>query len=131
MLNSYVDGRLYEWAEWSLRRKDNGTGFPHQVSYINQMPRSGQMARSPEFNDQCYEVERCVQAVKVTNVLLHQVIVLAYLRTMTAEQRARELGCSTKTYYNKLDRAQQLVLGFLNDLAADVPFPVATVKKVA
>ncbi|MGJ8619598.1 MAG: hypothetical protein ACSHWN_04645 [Methylophilaceae bacterium] len=121
MINTYIATRLQQWADWSARRLDSGLGYPKQVPYTNLMPRSGKCAGSPEFDEECYEIDRCVVAVLATNPQLHKVIILCYRRqAMTVEQKLKELGCSKQTYYNKIELANNMVLGFLNDLHTGV-----------
>ena len=129
MLNTYVDHRLERWAEWVARRNDDALGFPHQSIYTRLMQRDSSAVTTPEINEEAWEVEQCVMAVKAVNTQLHLVIIEEYLRTKTKEQRYKACSCCEKTYYNRLARAQQLVLGYLNDLAADYPLPTIVVAE--
>lgn len=128
MVNTYIDYRLSRWAIWVLRSVDHGIGFPKQVSYISMMPRTGQSTNSPEFEQDAYDIDRCVLAVKVVNKQLHQVLDLAYLRYMTEEQKLKAANCCKKTFYNRLNRAQQLVLGYLNDIHAGCAIPEPSIN---
>lgn len=123
MNDSYVIARLNAWAEWSIRRMDSGLGYPKSVSFTNQMPKSGFGSMTPEIAEECFEVERCVIAVAITNRDLYHVIDLSYRRTMTCEQRCKVAGCVKSTFNIKLGRAHQMVLGYLNDIAAGVSIP--------
>lgn len=123
MNDSYVINRLNAWAAWSIRRQDSGLGYPKSVSFVNQMSKSGFGSISPEIAEECFEVERCVIALAITNQELYQVIDLSYRRTMTCEQRCKAAGCVKSTFYLKLGRAHQMVLGYLNDIAAGMSIP--------
>lgn len=124
MINTYADKRLNGWAEWSLRRADHGLGYPKQPCYTNLMPRTGPTSGSPDIDQDALDVERCVIAIRHMNDQLYQVLINAYLRPrMSKEQKLKACCCCEKTFYNRLDRAQQMVLGYLNDIAAGYPLP--------
>lgn len=128
MTNTYIANRLQQWADWSARRLDSGQGYPKQAPYTNLMPRSGKCPGSPEFVEECFEIEKCVIAVAATNTQLHLVLILCYRnQIMPIDQKIKLLGCSKQTYYNKIELAHRMVLGFLNDLAADIPLPALNV----
>lgn len=137
MNDSYVVFRLNQWAQWVSRRDDGGIGYPKSVPYINLMPRDGFSSSTPEISEECLEVEKCVMAVRAVNQELHTVLLLAYVQVnITVEQKLKRLGCCEKTYYNKIGRCNQMVLGFLNDLAAGMQLPqpevnFVKVKKIA
>ena len=124
MNDSYVATRLNQWAQWVMRRNDGGIGYPKKVPYINFVDRSEFGSSTPELQEDCFDVEKCVMAVRVVNNELHEVIYLAYIvNNMTIEQKLKLLGCCKQTYYNRLDRAHHMVLGYLNDLAAGINLP--------
>jgi hypothetical protein len=126
MNDSYVISRLNAWAEWSIRRQDSGLGYPKSVSFTNQMPKGGFGAITPDIAEECFEVERCVMALAYVNRDLYTVIDLSYRRTLTCDQRCKEAGCVKSTFYLKLGRAHQMVLGYLNDIAAGMEIPSAS-----
>lgn len=132
MLDTYVSMRLNNWGAWVVRREDSGLGYPKQVSYTNLMPRTGASNHTPEFAEECFETERCVMALRVMDEHLYAVVVMAYVHVnMTVEQKVKKLGCSTQTYYNKIEMAHRRMLGLLNDLACGIELPKPDVKRFA
>jgi hypothetical protein len=137
MLDTYIVGRLVQWAEWATRRKDSGLGFPKKVSYADLMPRTGPSNLTPEFSDECFDIDRCVAALQTEGEIYYAVIILHYTQHhMTLEQKSKQLGCCNKTYYNKIDKAHRLILGWLNDLSVGLALPyievdLNKVKKIA
>jgi hypothetical protein len=135
--DTYIVGRLVRWSEWAARRQDSGLGYPKQVPYKNLMPRTGSSDHAPEFSDECFEMDRCVTALQTESDMIYAVVMMHYGQVNTTlDQRLEKLGCCKRTYYNKIDKAHRLILGWLNDLAAGVAIPVPSisfdkVKKIA
>lgn len=133
MNQSFIVARLLQWADWSNRRMDSGQGYPKQVPYTNLMPRSGMCAGTPEFDDDCFDIEKCVIALAATRPDLHLVIELCYRKQMmTVDQKLGVMGCSKGTYYNRLEEANNKVLAFLVGLDAGDVLPVpSSLKRTA
>lgn len=131
--DSYIVRRLVQWSEWAARRQDSGLGYPKQVPYTNLMPRTESSDHLPEFADECFEMDKCVTALQTVDDHTYAVIMLHYGQmSMTLDQRLAKLGCCKQTYYNKIDKGHNLILGWLNDLAAGLQLPVPKIdlKKV-
>lgn len=120
--NSYVNSRLEAWAAWRAKREDSGLGYPKQSAFMRLLP-SGGSFWTPEMTSAAEEIDKCVVALIPERRL---VIMLAYTRNATIQQKAKLCGCCEKTYYNRLAQAQRDILGYLNDLAAGVPLPMQT-----
>jgi len=131
MFDNYVNARLAAWAAWRVKRDDHGLGYPKHSAFVR-LPGGGFW--SPEMNSQAEEIDKCVVALTPEKRL---VIMQAYTRTGTVEQKARICGCCEKTFYNRMAAAQRDILGYLNDLAAGLPLPLPEIvtenieKKVA
>lgn len=122
--DTYIVNRLVQWSQWAARRQDSGLGYPKQVPYINMMPRTEASNYLPEFADECFEIDKCVTALQTEGDIYYAVILLHYGQiNMTLDQRLEKLGCVKQTYYNKIDKAHRLILGWLNDLAAGMAIP--------
>ena len=67
------------------------------------------------------ETYRCVLSLGAPE--LRMAVFETYFKGGTMEQKARALGCSGKTLYNRLDRAYVELLGLFNDAAAGAPLP--------
>lgn len=106
----YINTRLNEWADWSIRRESNGLGYPRECSYTRMQARSG-AGFAPETNERAWEVEQAVQSLGDVS---KQVIIEMYLKTGTAEQKARSCQCCARTMFNRLHHAHVLIMEFLN-----------------
>jgi len=123
-LLTYIDARLSEWALWKAGKRicaggikpssaygwigvhgGNGDNAPPPLSYI------------PLDEVRCAEVDRCICALEP---LLRQAVEEFYLRLGTTEQAAARCKCSRMTLHRRVTEAHNLVLGYLNDLAAGV-----------
>lgn len=124
MLNTYIVSRMNDWANWRVRLGDSGLGYPKKVIYSDLMPGSSHFGGSPEYNEECLDIDRCVVAVRAISMELYEVIMLHYVCVnWTQMQKLKHLGCCKASYYNKIEQANRLLLGFLNDLAAEVALP--------
>jgi hypothetical protein len=128
-LHTYVEARLGRWYLW--HRWGPYPGPKSVISWWGPMiiePNVEQIGRPsttcPVDIDEAEETQRSVMALLAVDDDLYKVIVQAYLRGGTIEQKIRALGCkSNKTYYNRLERAYVKLLGFFNDAGAGVPLP--------
>lgn len=102
----YINERLNEWAEWALKREDGGLGYPRECSYTRLQARSGS-GFVPVDNERAWDVERAVQELGGVS---KQVITEMYLRTGTAEQKARSCQCCVRTLFNRLHHAHVLIM---------------------
>lgn len=131
MADTYIQNRLVAWAIWSERRDGGGLGFKKKVSWHTETHGTA-FAGTPEFSEECNDIDKCVVALHVENEQLYQVIMLEYrMPWMTLPKKLKQLGCCKQTYYNKIPMAHRQILGYLNDIAAGVKLPVFDVKKTA
>lgn len=129
----YINDRMNRWADWRLRgRLQSGLGFPGVAAFARLTPGGEYGARSPDIDEDCFEVERAFLAVMATREDLAVVLWLFHVRgrAMTVAHMARELGCCRDTFYGRVTCGHREVMGFLNDIAAGVPLP-APEKKFA
>lgn len=121
----YINDRMNRWADWRLRgRFQNGLGFPAMSPMLRTGP-GGAVVRSPDFDEECFEVESAFCALQVEHAELAAVLFLFHCRArgMTVAQMARDRSCSRDTFYARIARGHQMMLGYLNDIAAGVPLP--------
>lgn len=125
MLDTYVTGRLNHWADCTMRRQDSGLGYPKKVPYTEpSLPRGDIDDYVPEINEEYFDTDKSVCALRVENEDLYAVLILFYLKpNMVFEQKLKYLGCCKQTYYNKVARANNMILGYLNDIAAGNKLP--------
>ena len=76
------------------------------------------------------ETDRCVQSLPEK---LRCVIVLDYLTHMRKDERVRLMkpAACAKTYYNRLERAYDELLGLFNDAGAGMELPAAPSARTA
>lgn len=124
-LHTYVEARLGRWAvwyRWGARpgprpvRSWFGAILDHNVEQIG-----GVSTSCPVDINEALETNRAVMALSGE---LREAVFEGYLKGGSVEQKCRALGLrSRQSYYDRLNRAYGLVLGYLNDLAAGVPLP--------
>ncbi len=127
----YINTRMNRWAEWRLvGRYQNGLGFPSTSPSLREGP-GGLTVRAPDFDDEAFEVEAAFCALQVTDAPLAAVLYLFHCRArgMTVAAMARECGCHRDTFYARVARGHQAILGYLNDIAAGVPLPRPAMQK--
>jgi len=119
---SYVITRLNAWSLDKARREDSGLGWPSKLPGYDGMPiGSGGQVYAPSINQDNYEIDQCVCALRKTNQMLHDIIILTYTkRNMTIEQILKQLGCCKQTYYTKLGIAHLAIQNLLTDLSIGV-----------
>lgn len=72
-----------------------------------------------EYEDnECFETEMAVNALGQFDEQLRDVVWQHYVVGGTADQQSKHLSCCVATVYNRLARAENLMLGLLNDAAA-------------
>jgi len=130
----YIDNLLAQWALWSMRREDGGTGYARMsLLTASEIGRDYNPCSRPPpgINDSmASEIDRIV--VRLPGKPWHwvdargrrrvmpmdQAIVLWGYCTpsMTVEQKTKELGWSKKdTFYANLHRVQSLVMDALHE----------------
>lgn len=107
-----INTRLQIWAEWIRRREDGGMGFPRECSYSRLQARSN-TGYVPIDEGDAWQIERAVTELKKRAPLLHQVIGVHYLRTMTIEQRAVTCQCGKRTFFDRLHAAHLQIRSIL------------------
>lgn len=120
MLTTYVDERLEEWAYWRARKEDSGIGWPKKSPFVRERTGGGSGDWTPAMNDDANEIDQCVVALIEVR---REAIMQMYCRTSTLQQKYKECFCCERTFFNRLKMAKIDILGYLNDLAADVPLP--------
>jgi hypothetical protein len=124
MSDYFITSRMCAWAKRSLMGIDGGIGFKRQVSFVNNMPAGVAVDYTPDVDEAFIEMDLCVVALSIERPELYQVIYLHYLRgDLKVDGKVSMLGCSKQTFYNKVSLAHQLLLGWLNDLAAGIQIP--------
>lgn len=149
-LQTYVAQRLARWAVWCLWRENLLTRSPKPMplrSWWGGMMRdrvhdSDESLRSalkpcPVDVLEAAETDLCVQALVAIDekrgVKYAHVIVLCYLSRMSKHERAAAMvppGC-VQTYYNRLSRAHDELLGLMNDAGAGLPLPIPSRRHAA
>ena len=118
-LMSYVEQRLDEWAEWSLRRFDAGLGYPKQ-SLLYQLLLYGQglsHVKGPlalPVNAPAEEMEEMIHRLKKSCPFLAEVLIERYLgRGRNKAEKAELLGLGTSQYSAELYAAKACLAGML------------------
>lgn len=125
----YIDKRMASWAEWRARRADSGLGFSKMVSFMYAAPQDANPNATPAgFNQDALDIDKCVVALVEYK---REIVMLHYCQGGTNKQKWTAIGISETTYYARIGAAKRDVIGYLQDLYADVPLPIRTdVKKL-
>lgn len=121
----YINDRMNRWADWRMRgRFHSGLGYPSAAAFLRLAP-SEYGSRVPVLDEECFEVENAFIALLCENQCLAEVLFLFHCRGsgMTVAQMARECRCCRDTFYSRVTRGHQAIMGYLNDLAAGMPLP--------
>jgi hypothetical protein len=126
-LNTYVQNRLIKWAAWRLWG-DSGKP-PRVVSWYEKVVMAPNVqGRGGSGNDKCpvdeveaYETDRCVSAL---SPYLRETVIECYTRSGTAEHKAKQLGISRDTFYERLRTAENKLLGYMGDVACGTALPM-------
>lgn len=129
-LHTYVMNRLLRWKLYVIWCADARTPPPGPKSVKSwwlsivqrpnvRMPAPSMVQRAacPVDEIECGIIQLCIEQLPEH---LRDVVLLGYLASGTAEDKARELGCCRATYFNRLNAAYAELLGLLNDHEAGV-----------
>jgi hypothetical protein len=108
MFDVYTKNKLELWANWYLRKLDNGGGYPKKSAFVT-TPGGGFW--TPEMDSQCYEVDKAICSLINER---KDVLMAYYTKTGTNEQKAKTCGCSLRTFYTRVDMAQHDIFSYLN-----------------
>lgn len=124
-LHTYVEGRLGRWSYWvttSLTR-----GGPRRVtSWWGPMVLDRnveQIGRRRTLRIDPTEAEETELAVRALPCELRDAVIQAWTKGGTNDQKAKACGCCRETFWRRLQRANVKLLGYMNDIAADIPLP--------
>lgn len=124
-LHTYVQKRLAAWALWRLWGSSGKP--PHVVSWYEKVVMAPNVQGRGNDHEQCpvnegeaYEMHQCINALAP---YLRDTIVTEWTRAGTADMKAKWLGVSKSTYFERQTVAEGKLLGYLNDQAAGVPLP--------
>ena len=114
----YIDAQLRRWSLW-LASGRTRLGYPTRAAFV-QVVGGGARASLPD--DDAMAVCHAVAALEPR---LRDTVDCFYrsMRSCTAHEMAKHLGCSRDTVYERIDRAHTLILGYLNDIAAGIAVP--------
>jgi hypothetical protein len=127
-MNLHINARLEMWARWRC-----GSGSANYSPYpIYNMPKSADAHDAPPRRSfvpivpiECSVTDKCIVALPPE---LRDVVEVFYLWTVPMDQKAKALGCCEKTVYNRLYRAQDDIMGYVQDLSAGVAVVPWTVR---
>lgn len=129
-IQTYVEKRLACWAIWA--RWGGHVGPKRVVSWYekaimapNVQGRGGDTRPCPVNEAEAYETHR---AVGVLAEHLRDTVIECWLWSGTADMKAKRLGISRQHFYERLAVANHKVLGYLQDIAADIPLPAPEVS---
>ncbi len=125
-LHTYVEARLGRWVRWYHWGARPGpkpvTSWYGPMIIDRNVEQLGRRSTSCEVDID--EAEETNTAVNHLPHELRDTIHETYLRGGTVKQKCRALGLKRReSYYARLTRAYNTLLGYLNDLSVGVPLP--------
>lgn len=131
-MSLFVIGKLRAWAARRDRELHGAIGYKSCCSILSDN-QSTEPDYTPDIDLDYHDMNLCVSALRVSgHVEMYEAIYYCYVRTdMKVDTKIKQIGCSKQTYYNRLEAAYPLLLGWLNDLACDIAIPVESNSKVA
>lgn len=135
---SYIDTQLVLWGVYKRWLERGGSiGGPKRVRswwgpVITDRLLQGHGIKTTGGQDECpvnieeaRDMDACVSALLGVDEDLHQVVMECWYLGGTVEQQVQACGCALKTYYRRLERAKDELLGLLQDKLAGIPLPKA------
>lgn len=133
MLNTYVNKRMVQWADWALKREGGALGYPKQCSYTRLAASGGTAGYIPDLDSDAMEVDGILANIKLADAKVYRVLHMFYgvdfekghavpTMTSTAALLAKEFGCHRDTLYAWLEKGHRLLMdGFHeNDVLAHI-----------
>ena len=121
----YVEARLGRWSVWCRwgprpgpRRLRSSYGPMILDPNVEQIGRPS--VQCPVDLSEAEETQRAVMALERE---LRDAVCECYLEGGTIRQKSAILGITPRAFYYRLDRAYVRLLGYFNDLAAEIPLP--------
>ena len=112
----YINTRCNQWADWYVKRRANGLGFPKECPYTRLQARGGD-GYQLTVDEAAWEIHQAI------NSLIHEeklAVECFYLVSGAIEHKIQRAGCSIPTLYRRIDRAHNRIMEWLNDEAAGV-----------
>ncbi len=110
MTDTYTVECLKLWASWRIKRDDGGTGYPTKCAFVGVTSNGGFW--TPELDSQCYVIDAVVCSLIAER---KEVLMAYYTQAGTNEQKAKQCSCSLRTFYTRVELAQNDVFNLLND----------------
>ena len=115
---SYLEERLYQWADWYLRGNFYGLGYP-SCSIEHRILLEGCIQRNPgpkplPSNEAAEEIEELVKQMAEYNVNMAQALRHQYFLTGTLRTKAAHLKMSHSHFKHCLDMGHQWLVGRLS-----------------
>lgn len=113
MTIEYIDKRLKAWAEWSVR---GGlvTGLWYARCNFAADAVDGRRPVDVAFDEEAEQIHRAIVALRPE--FLRVAIHAFYLGRGSAEQRARDIGVSRRTLYQRVEHGQQRLASILEEM---------------
>lgn len=133
MNDSFVTVLMCAWVRYKLNGVSGKLGFKRRASFVHDEPHGTDVDYTPDIDEESMRVDQCVDALRATRPDLYEVINLHYFYRGRVNDKAERVGCSSATFYRRVSEAHNLILGWLNDLAAGIQIPKLEnyLKKIA
>lgn len=101
-----IDDLLWNWARWRLSKENQVGGVP----WARMMTESEVwIAKTANIPIDLLDAGRMEHYVMALDPVLRRVIAEFYLWTNPIDQKARNCACSIRTFYNRLNKAHELI----------------------
>ena len=110
----HVHDRLQRWAAWVIGgRRVSGLGYSRCT--LSREVAGGRIDTTPDVEQDCCDTD---QAVKELDPKLSEAVQVFYLSRGSVAQKARDVGCSRDTLYERVKSAQARVDDLCSQYAA-------------
>ena len=104
----YINHLCNQWGMWCLTGRET-LGYPRQTSFLNGKPQPSKGSALCICDEQALQVQR---AINLLDDDLKKLVTLFYvkMRSCDGDTIARANKCATRTMYDRLHRAHQLIM---------------------
>lgn len=113
----WVKDRLEAWAIWSMRNAGGARGFAKESILVSETWSRGSYNHMPiPVNEQeCWDMDRAVAALKLSKSHLFLTLVAIYLQDKGVLLVAQEMGRSPATIHAQLDQADRAIAAWFGE----------------
>lgn len=111
----WIKLRLNNWALWSARKTDGGSGFSSQAAFLRTAGSGYREAVVPVDDVDASVTDEAVESLRLTRPQLYRTLHCIYPKGMGIKGTARECGCGESTIKAHLEIADGVLALWFSD----------------